>query len=802
MKEGIQGFDSTTTAAGAASSASIRMKMNSGIWIGIDLGTSNSACAVWDSTRGGSKWMRLPKIAPIDTNNGGAGKMGRIMPSIVRYVGSCNNNNNNDGEQREDEPPSPLVGCPALDRASNDDCSSLLLSVKRLLGKHMKDLDPTWIQTLDYDIVGGEDGGTSTEGGCTDNNVHDSNVLRLVARTSDPHQTVTTTPQEVLAHQLRALRVASQAYLDRYRLKKNLQVPGVESRSTTKDLHGNNDHNHNQHKEVDEEEHDTTIRNVIVGVPAHFSQRMVRLIEGACRNAGFEGHVGTCLESTAAAIAYGITLQENPKQQQPNNNNHTIMVIDMGGGTSDITIATKKLRRTNQPQEFEGSTPNTLDDPVNVDDDDETHSSSSSYRVLVTHGNERLGGDDIDHLILQYCQQQAHKEEAGENNGSEPKATATTTTDIQHLMLSCRKAKEALCRKDDPSSSETITVQRGGGKLCMVVITQTIFCAIIEPWLERAKTMIRHTLDQLNLTSASALATELSSSTTNIIGIDEVVLVGGTTRIPAIRQMIQGFFPTVELSTSLDPMSSVALGLAVQAAIVSNCIPIHELRSALMLDCVPHSIGVLLSSGRNDTNGNDFGDTFVEIIPRNAPLPAKGTATFVLANKRQPGVTIKAVEQIFCDIDRHDGTNNIFGRNTRTGTLYETMRKEDFTFLLRRLTSDEFSSMSSRSIEIGMMVNTDGSFVVSVFDENDPDQVRKKERYERIQTLQKNGNENSTPDMVVGELGYIVKDLLLADSGTTTEQFMLIMILIGVVVLYIGVRIAFTDPMADGATIL
>lgn len=654
-----------------------------GIWIGIDLGTSNSACAVWDSSRGGSKWVRLKGV----TESQGT-KAGRIMPSVVRFQ--------NDTEE-------PLVGFPALQSsAENPNNSSIIRSVKRLLGKRFEDLDSAWVETLDFEVQNPSEGS-------------EDESLQLVMRTNAGDQLVTMTPQQVLVIELKAIRQACQAYLDRYRVSKKLVVPGGDDCGV--------------------------VDNVVVGVPAHYSQRHIGLVKEACREAGFHGYVGTCLESTAAAIAYGLTLQERSKTSTNRKKAHggpiTIMVVDMGGGTTDITIASnrKTMGASN----------------TNTDD---------SYRVLVTQGDDRLGGDDIDQAMMEYClekasQQSANKEMSEVKNDS--------------LKLACRKAKEALCRLDDPSSSESVVVESrsdDGSKSTKsdttcheIVITQDILNeTILKSWLQKARDLIvkaRNNMDQHEIAQG--------------LSIDEVILVGGTTRIPAIRRMIQDIFPEIELSSSLNPMSSVAQGLAVQAAIVSKQIPMHELKSAMMLDCVPHAIGVQLPSA--DGKQQDGGG-FVEIIPRNTLLPAMGSATFVLADKHQAGVTINAVEEV-------------------DPKKYEPMSKEHFSFVLRKLSKSQSEKISQRTIQVGMKLDTDGRFIVSIFDENDPEQVRKRDRFERIQQGQ-----------VVGELDYI-KDMMLAESDDITlEQVMLTITLISVFVLYVAIKIAFTDPLENGSTIL
>lgn len=679
-----------------------------GIWIGIDLGTSNSTCSVWDSSRGGAKWVRLPTITESDGH-----KSGRIMPSVVRF----RDNKNSDNETENN----PLVGFPALMPSSSSEeqhRSSLFRSVKRLLGKQYEDLDSSWIEGLDFDV-------RKTEKG-----------MQLIGKTesSSSKEAVVTTPEEILALELKAMRIACQAYLTRNRRSKNLRVPGADD-----DDDKNKDSNNNNDKSIL-----PLVNNVVLGVPANFSHRQIDLVKEACRQAGFHGYVGTCLESTAAAIAYGLTLQERSKKvptNDPAEGGPTIMVVDMGGGTTDITIATS---RKNLPVSFDK---NGLPD--------ETADLSSSYQVLVTEGDGRLGGDDIDESIMEYCMAQSS------NNGTSNERDGAWKKN-DSLKLACRKAKEALCRMSDPSPSESIFIDPSGNpssvkeKNRAVEITQEIFERIImEPWLRRARDLILQARDDLD-----------EAIKTAEISIDEVVLVGGTTRIPVIRRMIQDVFPDIEVSSSLNPMSSVSQGLAIQAAIVSKKVPLHELKSAMMLDCVPHAIGVQLCS----TDGSEQG--FVNIIPRNALLPAAGSATFALANKYQAGVTVRAVEEVCPGV-------------------YEPMRNEDFSFILRKLTAEQFESISHRTIQVGMKLDVDGRFIVSIFDENDPEQVLKKDRFERTKKL-------------AGDLEYII-DMIKVEhehDSITSEQITLMVALISLFVLYIAVKMTFTDPLEGGNYIL
>lgn len=616
----------------------------SGVWIGIDLGTSNSACAIWDSTRGSPKWIRLPVIAFREDS----GKMGRMVPSVVRVTEGSKENS---------------VGAKAVleSRETTADAGMLISSVKRLFGKRYSDLDPALLESLPFHVEADE---------------NDEESLQLVIPISDGNDkddcvlVVKTTPVEIAASVLKAIKEAAQEYIDKNRTKKHLEIPG-----------------------------EGVVRNAIVGVPAHFSKRHTALVEEACRKAGLDGHVSTCLESTAAAMAYGLTMQDTSSQAN-------IMVIDMGGGTTDITIATKQAQG------------------------DEKSENYSSYKVLVTQGDDHLGGDDIDQAVLDYCMQEVE---------SKKKEIKKST-----FLPACRKAKEELC--DGESKISSVDVAIGDNT---VTLSQEKFHFLLKEWLQKAEHLIQRAMEEFQKIAG-------------LESITEVILVGGTTRVPSIRALIQSKFSGLELCTSLNPMSSVAQGLAIQAAIQSKVVPVHKLKSALMLDCVPHAIGVQLPDG-----------SFCEVIPRNTPLPARGAATFSLAAKQQKGVTIKAVEEI-----EVNGTND-------STIYYEPMSKEPFTFLLRRLTKEEMETMTSRGIEVGMKVDSAGQFMVSIFDQNDPEQVRKKERFE-----------NMDDKNAVGELSYIA-DLVLSESGTSVEQFLLMGTLVAVFVLYIAVKMAFNDPILE-----
>jgi molecular chaperone DnaK (HSP70) len=669
-----------------------------GIWVGIDLGTSNCACAVWDSHRGGSKWIRLPGIAPLEQP---AGKLGRIVPSVIVLNENYKNKNKHTLEKN-----SYYVGAQALQKDQDEattTTTTLIQSVKRLLGKKWKELDPDFVESLPLELV--PDINNDDEEGDGHN---DGFKIRVAVEHNNNTgsgnkkvEVVLVTPVECAAMLLQSIRLAADAYLHKFTKKKYLDIPGV----------GN-------------------VQHVVVGIPAHFSVAQQKLVEQAAKMAGF-ATVSTLMESTAAAMAYGLSFTNtNSNDSSGKPQQQTIMVVDMGGGTTDVTIATK---------------------------------SKEAYQVVVTEGDARLGGDDMDQAILEFVLERQSK---SKEQPPSPQGRPLSISQRRHLLSSCKAAKEVLCHPDTKRDySHVVTVPLHDNKTTtQVTMTQDDLEQILAPWIGRAKTLVETALARLLLQNK----TDTSTSVT------EVVLVGGTTRVPAIRKMLQSMFPTVELCTSLNPMASVAQGLAIHAALKSKLVPKHELQSALMLDSTPHAIGVDVGGG-----------VFCEVIPRNTRLPAMGSATFTLATKTQPGVSIAAVERI-------DENNN----DSQTVTLEKL---GDFTFLLRRLPPKDLEALPDgiRTIQVGMQVDPDGKFIVSIFDEKDPEQVRKKERWQQQQQRAKNDKEAP----VNAELGYIA-DLVMAETGVSSEQFFLLAACLGLFIMYIGVKIAFADMPQESARIL
>ncbi len=344
-------------------------------------------------------------------------------------------------------------------------------------------------------------------------------------------------------------------------------------------------------------------RNAVLGVPARYTTLQRQGMMEAAKRAGFTGHVSTVTESTAAAMAYGLFVGKRCVYDMDSSEKHNgtrILVFDMGGGTTDITVAL--LQPPNRKENKEFAHP---DDP------------SQRFQVETTRGDGQLGGDDMDEAILRYLVKRDHI-----------RLTKEDSIQQRQFLRACQQAKEAL------TDRECTTIQWQGSILSL---TRAEFDSCIAPLVQRARTV----LDQA-----------LSSNAP----IHEVVLIGGATCVPAVRRMLRDAFPHIaELSTAVHPVSAVAQGCAIQAAWLSKRIPPHALESALMLDTTPYPLGVLQSMNTDNVLRGSPQDiiscdpnqhVFCELIPRDSPLPAMGSMIFDLSNAQQAGVTVLAVEYV------------------------------------------------------------------------------------------------------------------------------------------------------------
>ena len=310
-----------------------------------------------------------------------------------------------------------------------------------------------------------------------------------------------------------------------------------------------------------------TVRRAVVTVPAYFDDAQRQATRDAGRIAGLE-IMRIVNEPTAAALAYGIGSRA---ASQSNEHDETVAVFDLGGGTFDISVL--RLMQTEQ---------GTVD------------------QVLATAGDTHLGGDDVDRMIVELVQREI-REQFGASLSFPPSTQ-------QALRNFAEATKIALSQQE----RATIAVDLGDGREYQRTIDRAEFETMIGPWVDRTiqacKTALRHA--------------QLPADR-----IGRVVMVGGSTRIPLVRQRVAEFFDT-EPYTALNPDEVVALGAAVQASILAGVN-----RDMLLLDVIPLSLGI-----------ETMGGAVAKLITANSTIPARATEMFSTYVDGQTNVKIHVLQ--------------------------------------------------------------------------------------------------------------------------------------------------------------
>lgn len=321
------------------------------------------------------------------------------------------------------------------------------------------------------------------------------------------------------------------------------------------------------------------VEKAVVTVPAYFDDAQRQATRDAGRLAGLEV-VRIINEPTAAALAYGIGTRGEGQSQ-------TIAVYDLGGGTFDISI----LRLV--PGESEGET--------------------DFFQVLSTAGDTHLGGDDVDHMLVKLFTGEIAKQLGLDE--AQPMDSFDAST--RRALVGFARAIKHKLSEDE---SAQVAIDLGNGKSYARTITRDEFESMIADWVQRS-------LDACTRAKRDAK----KANGNEPVQIDSVVMVGGSTRIPLVRERVGAFFG-VEPYTALDPDRVVALGAAMQASIISGA-QRGEGSSSLLVDVIPLSLGIETAGG-----------AMAKLIMRNSSVPARATERFSTSVDGQVNVKIHVVQ--------------------------------------------------------------------------------------------------------------------------------------------------------------
>jgi molecular chaperone DnaK len=324
------------------------------------------------------------------------------------------------------------------------------------------------------------------------------------------------------------------------------------------------------------------VTEAVITCPAYFNDAQRQATKEAGRIAGFD--VKRIInEPTAAALAYGLDKKRG---------SHKVAVYDLGGGTFDISILT-------------------VDHEV--------------VQVLATNGNTHLGGDDFDQRVMEHILAEFKKQ-----SGIDLKNDAMA---LQRLKEAAEKAKIELSSMMETDINLPFIAQDAGrGPLHL---TMKLTRATLEQLIG----------DQIR-SSVEPCKAALADAKLQPREIEEVVLVGGSTRIPMVQQLVKDYFGR-EPNRSVNPDEVVAIGAAVQAAVLAG-----EMKDVLLLDVTPLTLGIKVEGG-----------LLAPLIPRNTTIPTQRSQTFSTAADNQSGVTIEVYqgERPMSDDNRKLGNFDLTG---------------------------------------------------------------------------------------------------------------------------------------------
>jgi len=308
------------------------------------------------------------------------------------------------------------------------------------------------------------------------------------------------------------------------------------------------------------------VKEAVVTVPAYFNDSQRQATKDAGKIAGLD--VKRIInEPTAAALAYGMDKKAGDS---------TVAVYDLGGGTFDISV-------------------------IEIAETDGEH----TFEVLSTNGDTFLGGEDFDLRLIEYLAEE-FKKESGMDLHNDPLA-------LQRLKEAAEKAKiELSSAQQTEVNLPYITADASGPKHLVQKLTRAKFESLVEDLVER-------TLEPLKVA--------IQDADLDVSKIDDVILVGGQTRMPLVQQKVTDFFGK-ESRKDVNPDEAVAVGASIQAAVLSG-----DVNDVLLLDVTPLSLGI-----------ETLGGVSSALIEKNTTIPTKKTQVFSTADDNQTAVTIHVVQ--------------------------------------------------------------------------------------------------------------------------------------------------------------
>jgi molecular chaperone DnaK len=305
-----------------------------------------------------------------------------------------------------------------------------------------------------------------------------------------------------------------------------------------------------------------TVTQAVITVPAYFNDAQRQATKDAGKIAGLD--VKRIInEPTAAALAYGI--DKTDKEQ-------TVLVFDLGGGTFDVSI----LRLAD-----------------------------GTFEVISTSGDNKLGGDDFDDLIIKYLVEEFKKENKVD--------LSLDKMALQRLKDAAEKAKKELSGVTSSQISLPFISMGVAGPLHLeMTLTRAKFNELTAGLIERCVGPVRRALSDAKMTHKD---------------IDQVLLVGGSTRTPAVQEMVKREL-NKEPNKSVNPDEVVAMGAAIQGGVLAG-----DVKDVLLLDVTPLSLGI-----------ETLGGVFTKLIERNTTIPTSKSQVFSTAADNQPAVDIHVLQ--------------------------------------------------------------------------------------------------------------------------------------------------------------